>query len=179
LGATLGSMLDAAEKIDEANHQMLRLALNASVRATHIGAPGAPLNVLSGALQDLAATSRHRSEIVAEALGSMNSAVIELAGVDPVNANGIASGDAVVHQMHTTVDDLHSWSEASFIRIKEITALAARLRDDILAARNALSIQSAICIPRRSIDHAKVSCRLPGKWEPALRTMVRKRQSGS
>jgi hypothetical protein len=97
--------------------------------------------VLAGALQDLAVRSKRRSDDVGEALDSMTTATTNLSARTDLACAGTHAGeDIVADEMRATIGELHSWSETTFIRIKEITALGSRLSEDISTARSGFSV---------------------------------------
>jgi methyl-accepting chemotaxis protein len=139
LAATVGSMRNAAEAIRVIDTQILRTALNASIRAAHIGGMGETLSVLANALRDLAVSSDRRSDVVAEALDSMAQATGNLsAGGD--RAGAAAHETIVADELRATIEDLHSWSVASTVCIQESMDLGSRLCDDLFAARSGLRV---------------------------------------
>jgi hypothetical protein len=145
LGTALGLMQTAAGEIRAIDLQLLHLALNARVQAAHLGPAGAMLGVLAGALHELARKSHQRSDVVAETLHSMNSAVLRLSGEAEHSASAKvrAYEDAVVSEMRSTIRELHSWSEANFIRIKETAALSSRLCEEITTAQGGFAAGAA------------------------------------
>ena len=93
-------------------------------------------------LQDLATRSSQRSAVVGQALDSMAAPVGRLSqNADrSACADGSADENPIVEEMRSTITALHSWSEASFTRIKETTTLASRLCDDISTAKSAFDV---------------------------------------
>jgi methyl-accepting chemotaxis protein len=138
LAETMGQMQGSLEEIRTIEIQMQWMALNASVRADHIGAPGDALAVLAASMQTLALESGQRSQSLVEALGSMREATTRLSGSGgPALVSGPGGG---LEEMRTAATDLHTSSERSFARMAEIAARTARLREDISAARDSFSV---------------------------------------
>ncbi|SPE36761.1 hypothetical protein SBA6_60068 [Candidatus Sulfopaludibacter sp. SbA6] len=141
LAETIGRMRSSIEAIGAIEIQMQWVALNASIRAAHIGASGDALGVLAGAMQQQASESGQRSESLGEALGSMSEAATQLSGQDgPARANEGGSQDGCLAEMRTGVAELHSSSERSFAQIAQIIAFGARLRQDLSATRESFVV---------------------------------------
>lgn len=141
LGVTVELMHGAARDIREMDSDLLRLALNASIRAASTGDSGATVGVLAGALQELAARSSHRSSVASAALDPMTGAVTRLSGLSH-RTTAETTGqeeDTVITEMRSTIEELQSSSDASAVQIKEITSLASGLCADIAAAQGAFT----------------------------------------
>ena len=143
LSETIGRMRRSIEEIQAIEIQMLRMGLNASIRAAHTGAEGDALSVLAGTMQQVASESRQRSESLVEALGSMSEAATRLSrqgGPSPAGERG--SQDGCVEGMRIAVAELHSSSERGFAQIVHIIACGARLREDLSATRKSFSVDA-------------------------------------
>jgi hypothetical protein len=134
---TIGRMRQAIEKIQAVEIQMERLALNASIRAAHLGRPGDALGVLASTMQQLAFESGGRSESLLRALDSMSQAGTRLAA-------GRAAEDSsqCEETARAAVAELHSSSERSFAQIAQIAARSTRLREDLGSTRESFSVGS-------------------------------------
>ena len=146
---------------------MQRLALNASIRADHIGAPGNVLGVLADAMQKLASECAQRSASLVEALGSMSQAATRLSGQDGPAPAG--NPGAAVEGMRTAVAGMHSWCERSFAQIAGIAAHSASLSEDLAAARGAFSVGAlfAAAIGRARGALREIAGETPSGWRPA------------
>ena len=141
LAETIGRMCGSLEEIRAIEIQMLGMAMNARIRATHIGAPEDALGVLAGTMQELALESEQRSESLDDVLGSMSQAVTRLSRQGgPAPASEGDSEDGYLLEMRTAVDDLTSSNERSFARIAQIIDRGARLSEDLSAARKSFSV---------------------------------------
>jgi methyl-accepting chemotaxis protein len=137
LAETIGRMREAIEMIQAVEIQMERLALNASIRAAHLGRQGDALGVLAGTMQQLALDSGGRSESLLRSLGSMSQAGTRLA------AGGVMEDSNQLEEAaRVTVGELHSSSERSFAQIAQITARSTCLREDLSATRDSFSVGS-------------------------------------
>ena len=141
LTATLGEMLSGAGEIREIDGQLLRVALNANIRACGIGNAGNTLSVLADSLQTLSVTSHDRSDIIAGLLESMSASVNGLSrNLDPaVREQLLADDAAAMNDMRAAIKDLHGLGTESSTRTAEITTLAAQLCQDISAAKGGFS----------------------------------------
>jgi len=138
MAETTRRMRRSLEEIRTIEIQMQWMALNASIRAAHIGAPGNVLGVLADAMQKLASECAQRSDTLAEALGSMSQAATRLSGQDGSAPAG--DPDTAVEGMRTAVAGMHSWCERSFAQIAQVAAHGASLSKDLSAARGAFSV---------------------------------------
>jgi hypothetical protein len=138
---TIGRMRESIEEIGALEIQMLRMAMNARIRAIHIGASGDALGVLAATMQELATESGQRSESLGDVLGSMSHAVTGLSGggrPDLVTEGGGENG--YLQEMRLAVDGLISANERSFARIAQIIDRGAHLGEDLSLARKGFSV---------------------------------------
>ncbi|SFS08340.1 hypothetical protein SAMN05421771_1467 [Granulicella pectinivorans] len=131
LGATLTMMNEAAAEIRGLDVQLLRVALNASVRAAHLGARGDTLSVLASTLRELAASADERSRHAALSLRSMDVAVALL-----VSPRAVEDDAGLTRTMQTTMETMKAASEQGAARLREVALSASALGEEILAARN-------------------------------------------
>lgn len=130
LAPTLQAMNEAAAEIRVLDVQLLRVALNANIRAAHLGPRGATLAVLASALQDLATKARQRSEDAALALHAMGSAVTLLVGAP------LEEGPDLTAPMRDTMTAWKDASEAGTLRLTGIASSATQLATGIARARD-------------------------------------------
>jgi hypothetical protein len=136
LAETIGGMRESVAEIRRIEIRIRRIATNATIRATHIGAAGDALNVIAEVMQGLALDSNTNTEDVAGALDAMNDAASRVSGGRDQAESGADSGvDEVTGEMRHAVAELHSSSESSFSRVNQIAALGARLAGDAAAVR--------------------------------------------
>jgi methyl-accepting chemotaxis protein len=140
LGETIGGMRDGVGEIRGIEIRIQRIAINATIRATHIGAAGDALNVIASVMQRLALDSNANTEDVSGALDVMSETVKRVSGG---NCDGVPGADSetdeVTGEMRRAVGELHSLSESSFSRVNQIAALGARLARDAGAVRDNFS----------------------------------------
>jgi hypothetical protein len=132
---TISRMRDSVGEIRSIETRIQRIATNATIRATHIGAAGNALNVIAEVMQRLALDSNTTTEGVAETLDVMSDAV---RSVSRSSATGSGPNEAI-GEMQRAVLGLHASSECSFSRVNQISALGSRLAEDIGAVRNGFS----------------------------------------
>ena len=134
-------MRGSTEEIGAIAVQMQRMALNAGIRAAHIGPLGDVLSVLAASMQHLASDCSDHAASLAEALGTMSEADGCLSGQGgPAPAGESGSQDGCLEGMRIAVTELHSSSERSFAQIAEIIGCGARLREDLSATRRSFSV---------------------------------------
>jgi hypothetical protein len=157
LSEPIGRMRESIEGIQEIEIQMRRMALNANIRAAHIGVAGNALIVLSGNMQELAGDCAQRTGCLLEGLGSMRSAAIRLSGQRESSAVHLRGDqERCMNGLRAAVADLHSSSESSLVQTALIADGGARLREELAATRESFSIgvlfSEAICRARASLD---------------------------
>jgi len=135
LEQTISSMRDSVGEIRSIEIRIQRIATNATIRATHIGTAGNALNVIAEVMQRLALDSNASTEDVAETLAAMSDAAKSVSG----GAGGDSVPNEVIGEMQRAVLGLHTSSECSFSRVNQISALGARLAEDIGVVRNGFS----------------------------------------
>ena len=145
LDGVIAGMQSSVAEIGGIEIRIQRIATNATIRASHIGAAGDALNVIAGVMRGVALDSNADTEDVAATLCQMSATSGSVQGVSvPGDSGQAASGasagtDEVIEEMKRTVLELHASSESSFSRVDEIAALGARLAGDIDAVRGGFS----------------------------------------
>jgi hypothetical protein len=134
LSEPIGRMRESIEAIQSIEIQMQRLALNANIRAVHIGVAADALGVLSGNMQRLAMDSAQRSDGLLEGLGSMQAAA------DRLTIDSSGGEDACLEGLRAAVAGLHSSSEAGSIQADRIVECGTRLREGLATTRENFSI---------------------------------------
>lgn len=137
MGEIIGRMHRSLEEIQAVEIQVQRMAVNASIRAAHIGVSGDPLGVLAAAMQQTASDCAQRSAVLTKSLDAMGHAAARLSG-----AHGPADGDngESLEELRTAVGEMHSTSEQSFARIAQIVLRGSRLSEELSATRNGFTV---------------------------------------
>jgi len=166
MAETIGRMRRSLGEIQAIEIQMQRMALNANIRAAHIGAPGNVLGVLADAMQKLASECAQRSAFLVEALGSMSQAATRLSGQDGSAPGG--DPDSAIEGMRTAVAGVHSLCECSFAQIAQVAAHSASLSGDLAAARGAFSVGAlfAAAVGRARGALQEIANAAPSDWPP-------------
>lgn len=138
LGTRIREMQSAVAVIGDLEAQMQRMALNATIRAAHIGEPGEPLSVLANSIRELAADCGRRAELVAGTLARMV-AVSHALALSPAGGESSNPGAYSDEGVKTAIYELHSSSQIAFARLKQIDELASRLSADIEQLQSQLS----------------------------------------
>ena len=140
LEKTVAGMRYAIAEIRGIEIQIQRIAVNATIRSVHIGAPGDALNVIAGAMHQKVLESSQNTEQVAQTLDSMNEAVHQVSEVcGAPGSEGKPEDNGALDQMRESILELHSMSERSFSRIHQIAALSSQLGEDIQSLRSGLT----------------------------------------
>jgi len=121
LAETIGRMRDWVVEIRGIEIRIQRIAMNATIRASHIGAAGDPLNVIAEEMQRLAADSNRHTEDVDVTLGAMSAAASGLGNrLGGAASDGTAGRRDVIGDMRRSLLELHGLSECSFTRVQQI-----------------------------------------------------------
>jgi hypothetical protein len=147
LADTIARMRESVDEIRGTEIRIQRISTNATIGATHIGAPGVALNKIAEAMQRMALESNANTEGVAATLDGMSLAagrvaVSAVAGLGAQTRSNETMSSQVADEMRATVRELHSSKELSQSRVNEIATLGARLAAEIGALRGSLSVRS-------------------------------------
>ena len=146
LAGSIDRMRGSIEEIQAMEIEMQRIALNASIRAAHIGVSGDALGVLAGAMRQQASDCGERSESLGAALGFMSQSATRLSvqgGQGPDGEGGSQESGGPqpgLEAMRSGVRELHSSSERSFAQIARIVACGERLRGDLSSTRQGFAV---------------------------------------
>ena len=135
-----------------------RMALNARIKANHLGEIGSVLDVLAGAVQQLALDCKERSEILMESLDSMTVAMDrsgEEGGVDAIGE--------IKQEMRESVADFHSSTKSNLTVISKITARSDRLAVEIAETLASFSVGPLFA---ETVHRAQESIQALGEREP-------------
>ncbi len=133
LGQALDRLRVSINDIQNVEIQMERLALNATIRATHIGRAGDALNVVAEAMHCHALECAALSGKTVAALEFMRSAVERAPGE-------AKTGDSeAIKELPPLIKAMHSASERTFSRITEVATLAQRLSENIEHTRKSFN----------------------------------------
>ena len=153
LGETIGGMRESVSEIRGIEIRIQRIAINATIRATHIGASGDALNVIASVMQRLAMDSNANTEEVSGALDAMSDTLKRVSGGQCDRAPGAdPETDEIFDEMRRAVGELHSLSESSFSRVNQIAALGVRLAGDAGAVRDNFSAGTLFA---QAVDRAR------------------------
>jgi hypothetical protein len=143
LASIVGRTRGPIDDIQSIGIRMRRMAMNARIRAAHLGAAGEALGVLAASMQELASDCSYRTASLSEALGSMNDAATRIAWQGG-SASGSQPGspDGFLQGMRVAVRELHSSSERSFAQIGQIIARSTTLCEDVAATRRSFCVGS-------------------------------------
>jgi len=139
LGETVARMRDSVAEMREIEIRIRRIALNATIRAVQIGDAGNALNVLADVMLRLAADSAKLTDAVAESLDGIAGAASRLSDGRTAGDGAESATRSILSGMTTAISELHASSEAGIVRLNQITAIGARLGDQIQGARASFS----------------------------------------
>jgi hypothetical protein len=136
----IGAMRGSVAQIRGIELSIQRIALNATIRAAHIGAAGNTLDVIAAVMQGLARDSNANTETVGRSLEQMSAALDRDSGASAAWAT--AQSGNLVSELRRTILDLHSASESSFSRVNQITEMGAGMAGEIGAIAGSMSAGS-------------------------------------
>jgi len=139
LDQTLAAMRASVHEIRSIEIQIQRVALNATIRSTHIGSPGDALSVIANVMHHVALDSNRNTEEVA---GILDSIAESAAGISGKSAGELET-DGMVQTLRGQISGLHVASQSSFSRVQEISALAAELGDALEQSRDQFRVGAA------------------------------------
>lgn len=117
------------------------LALNATIKAIHLGTAGEPLSIIAGAMQTLHTDASVRSRDTEKALGALNGMVESMLQPEGPPATEAGSGNtAVTREMRTRIDELHAASERGLASSKELNSVAASLSANVQSASDNFTV---------------------------------------
>ena len=148
IGATSGNLASIVNRtrgpiddIQSIGIRMHQTAINARIRAAHLGAAGEVLSVLAASMQELASKCTDRTTSLSKALGSMSEAATRIAWQDgPASGSQPGGPDGFLERMRAAVAELHSSSERSFARVAQLIARGTRLSEDLSATRKSFCV---------------------------------------
>ena len=142
IGATSGNLAlivgrtrGPVDDIQSIGIRIHRMAMNARIRAAHLGAAGEVLGVLAASMQQLASECGGRSESLIQSLDSMSQASATLS----VRCTSAKSSHCQA-TIRAAVAELHSSNERSFAGITQIVVRSTTLREDLSTAREGFSV---------------------------------------
>jgi hypothetical protein len=135
----VGEMTRAIDEIRVLEIRIQRTAINASIRAVHIGGPGAPLAVIAAEMERLVAASSINTEDAARALEE----IARSADTFSVAGDLSRTSRDAAEQMRAAILEMQSAAEISYCRVSEISSLGARLSDDIATLRSSFARASS------------------------------------
>jgi uncharacterized phage infection (PIP) family protein YhgE len=139
MAGLIGEMLRAIDEIRVLEIRIQRTAINASIRAVHIGVAGAPLAVIAEEMERLVAASSANTEDAAKALEEITRSAGALSGAGDLSQ----TSREATEQMRAAIGEMQSAAEISYARISEISSLGTRLSDDIAGLRGSFARASA------------------------------------
>jgi methyl-accepting chemotaxis protein len=150
LAQDVARMRDSVAEVAEIGISLRRMAINATIRADHIGAAGRALDVLAGVMQRLGSESNTMTNEGIAALEAMTeaaSAASADAGSDP---NHVV-GDEFLVEVRRTILQLRESSDIGHHRLSQIAGLGSDLRDGIQSVRGGFSAGRAVA---ETVRHA-------------------------
>ena len=152
-------MRESVAQIRSVEIRIQRIALNAAIRASHIGADGDPLSVIAGVLQQMVSASSGNTEEAAGALDAISEAVRRLSTA-PAASNTVSESS---EQMRHAILEMHSAGELSYTRVNQIAALGASLAAGISELSEGFSAGTLVAevLARCCAELERVAAELP------------------
>ena len=132
LAARMGASI---AQIGSVEIRIQRIAVNATIRSAHIGAGGDPLSVIAGFMQNIVADSGGRTQGAVHTLAGIGDAARRLSRAEDPQPGS----DGACRLLQRAIPEMHSASELSFCRVKQIVDTGARLAADIHELRSSFA----------------------------------------
>ena len=134
-------MRQSVDKIRALEIQIQRIAINANIRAAHIGEAGNALNIIAEAMQRVLLDSTVNTEDAAQALDSMSGAANCIAANSPGESATASelNSHAVLEEMLGAVAELRSSSDFSLVHLNHIAVWTSDLSEAIQSVRKEFS----------------------------------------
>jgi hypothetical protein len=123
LSGRLGASVAEVQTIEL---QLSRISINAAISASHLGAPGEPLNVVAGVMQTLQMQCASRSREAETELGSIAQAIAALTAAE-TETEGPSPGEALLENLRARMEELRAGDAASTAAAESISSLAEAL----------------------------------------------------
>jgi hypothetical protein len=133
------------EEIENLGLNLQLIALNARIKAAHIGNEGAALDTISGSIYELSKNSREDTN----ELSRMLAGVVELARDFDSNLDSMHSGqeqkvEDLVAELKGLLSTLHDMSDTVFSSLVQLNAMGSSLLDDISKTVSGITVHQEI-----------------------------------
>ncbi len=133
------------QEIEHMGQNLQLIALNARIKAAHIGHEGAALDTISGGIYELSKNSRNDTKTLSDMLGAIVSTAqgfdSDLALIQGSQKEQVGN---MVENLHGIIDSLHGLNENVLSIITRMNSLAESLVVDIHTATKEITIQKEI-----------------------------------
>ena len=130
---------ESVNEVQTLELQLSRISINAAISASHIGAPGDPLNIVAGAMQTLQNECAARSSEAEADLDSIGKAMACLSANVLESASHV-SGAQLLDDLDTRLRDLRSTSASSVDAARTVSALGDTLCENLREARSRFAV---------------------------------------
>ncbi len=131
LEETIARMQVSVAEILDIEVQIQRIAINATIRAAHLGDSGNALNKIAETMQRLVFDSSRNTSDASAALVNMTASARLISPEPEPGLGTVADASPVLEEMREAVLELHSSSERSFSQVTEVACLSSDLVNGI------------------------------------------------
>lgn len=145
VSAMVSEMSVFVEEIENLGMNLQLIALNARIKAAHIGNEGAALDTISGSIYELSKNSREDTS----ELSTMLAGVVEIARDFDSNLESMHSGqeqavENLVADLKNLLRELHGMNDSVFSLLVQLGDMGSRLRDDIANTVSGITVHKEI-----------------------------------
>lgn len=139
VGETVAELVSFAEEIQEVSEEIELIALNASVRAAHIGKLGAAVGVIADTLQDLSISTRGLIENASRILGDIEAVSKDiLESGERAESHG-GRAESVAKEIEETLVKLRETNDGVTDSMAKSYEVSREMNDDIRSSLAAIS----------------------------------------
>ena len=142
LSGTVGEMSRFMDEIEEIGLDIELIAINARIKAAHTGAEGAPLGVISEAIQKLSIDARSCKTAVSDVLKQIVSTVESLSSQTSISSGDQASEtNGLLRELDALLRGLRAANGTALSLLASIEKEGRKLAADIESAANGITVQ--------------------------------------
>jgi hypothetical protein len=139
LQGSIAKLQTCVDDIRAIEYAIGHLAINATIKAEHLGAIAAPLSVVAGAMKTLHGTAENRSEETQRLLSAVTSSALSM--MPDASASPASGSDAgVIDGLRARIAELHAASEHSIHGSDQIRGAVATLCAGVASASNHFTV---------------------------------------
>ncbi len=138
---TIGAMSAFIDEIEKISIEIRMIALNASIRAAHVGEHGAALGVLADTIQGLSVETTHHAEAISTCLKMVIASAAELTGrVRPKEDADERGREHLEGDIARMIEPLHRIDQSTVTLLTRMSEQGKTLSDDIAKTSDEIEV---------------------------------------